>query len=229
MFRLLSLLLISTIFSAASFAAEPDTPAINIAQLKERAEKGEAAAQAHIGYFLLTGSNGMARNETAAFKWYYKAAQQGYPPAQYNLGVLFFEGRGIQKDDELAYFWLHLAAATGRKDYMEKRDEAGMELTLLQVAEIKKRAASWKPMTSADITSQEAEPVGRAISVPWIKVPAPVQKAIAANVEAGDQMGKVDMIMLDGKTVYRAIVSDTHHHLKTISVRQDGSLIEDQE
>jgi len=40
-------------------------------------------------------------------------AEQGHPKAQYNLGVMYAEGLGVQKDYVLAHMWLNLAAVQG--------------------------------------------------------------------------------------------------------------------
>jgi TPR repeat protein len=46
----------------------------------------------------------------AAFK---ESAEDGVAIAQYNLGVLYFSGRGVQQDYREAYHWTRMAAAQG--------------------------------------------------------------------------------------------------------------------
>ncbi|RDD62760.1 hypothetical protein [Ferruginivarius sediminum] len=48
-----------------------------------------------------------------AFRRWLPLAQAGYPRAQFHVGALFFEGRGIDRDDALALAWLSLAARHG--------------------------------------------------------------------------------------------------------------------
>ena len=45
--------------------------------------------------------------------WYRKAAEQGIAKAQFNLGVMYFEGRGVQQDDTEAVAWYRKAAEQG--------------------------------------------------------------------------------------------------------------------
>ena len=45
--------------------------------------------------------------------WYEKAANQGYAPAQYNLGVCYENGRGVVQSYEKAAFWFKKAANQG--------------------------------------------------------------------------------------------------------------------
>ena len=51
-------------------------------------------------------------NEEAAL-WYRKAADQGNADAQYKLGVMYFEGRGVARDDASAIDWFRKAGEGG--------------------------------------------------------------------------------------------------------------------
>ena len=42
-----------------------------------------------------------------------KAAAQGDADAQYNLGVMYEEGKGVIQDKELAHMWYNVSNATG--------------------------------------------------------------------------------------------------------------------
>lgn len=44
---------------------------------------------------------------------YRKAAQKGYPAAQYDLGLLYIKGDGVEKDEEVAVKWFKKAAEQG--------------------------------------------------------------------------------------------------------------------
>ena len=46
-------------------------------------------------------------------KWYRKAAEQGYPKAQYMLGRLYTKGQGVSQDYVRAYAWSNAAAVLG--------------------------------------------------------------------------------------------------------------------
>src|SRR5437867_3525709 len=48
-----------------------------------------------------------------AFREWLPLAQQGYTIAQYNLGLLYAQGRGVAQDDALAARWYGQAAAQG--------------------------------------------------------------------------------------------------------------------
>jgi uncharacterized protein len=48
-----------------------------------------------------------------AVSWYRKAAEKGSPAAQYSLGVMYANGRGVPRDDAQAIAWYRKAAEQG--------------------------------------------------------------------------------------------------------------------
>ena len=48
-----------------------------------------------------------------AFKWFTKAAEQGYASAQFNLGSMYNQGDGVPQDDKMAFKWYAKAAEQG--------------------------------------------------------------------------------------------------------------------
>ena len=51
--------------------------------------------------------------EVEATKWYHKAAEQGHAQAQYNLGKMYEDGRGVQQNSKKAIEWYQKAADRG--------------------------------------------------------------------------------------------------------------------
>ena len=51
-----------------------------------------------------------------------QAAEQGNADAQFNLGVMYANGRGVLKDATLAHMWLNIAGANGSEIAREWRD-----------------------------------------------------------------------------------------------------------
>ncbi len=79
-------------------------------------------------------------------------AEQGEAFAQYNLGNMYRNGRGVPRDYVQAHMWLNLAAsglsasdAWGRNIAVEFRDLAASKMTPAQIAEAQKLAREWKP------------------------------------------------------------------------------------
>ena len=77
----------------------------------ERALHGNAQAQFWVGFKLVC--EGSAGSLSQASQWYEKAAEQGHALAQFNLGVMYFRGQGLAKDQKMASIWINRAAERG--------------------------------------------------------------------------------------------------------------------
>ena len=66
---------------------------------------------------------GVVPNYQPAVKWYTLAAEQGDPLAQYNLGRLYYLGKGVPENLVYAHMWAKHASSNGF--------EMGTELTEL--------------------------------------------------------------------------------------------------
>lgn len=72
-----------------------------------------------------------------AFERYSLAARWGETDAQYQLGLMYLDGKGTQPNDLLAYIWLKLAADSGYKPWVRTAQSMDRNLTpeQLQYAE----------------------------------------------------------------------------------------------
>jgi len=61
-----------------------------------------------------------------AAKWYLAAAEQGYAAAQYNLGLMKRQGRGVSQSDADANAWFRKAADQGHKHAAHKLGHTNM-------------------------------------------------------------------------------------------------------
>ncbi len=52
-------------------------------------------------------------DDVSAFEWFKKAAEAGHTTAQYNLGLCYHTGSGVDKDPEQAVVWYRKAAEAG--------------------------------------------------------------------------------------------------------------------
>ena len=86
---------------------------MGILELQSEAEKGVPQAQYELGVRYEYGLRGVGLNFEEAKKWYYKAAEQGDPFAQNNLGMMYNRGKGVRKNFHLAEQWLLKAAEKG--------------------------------------------------------------------------------------------------------------------
>jgi TPR repeat protein len=60
--------------------------------------------------------------EPEAVYWYRKAAEQGYPPAEYDLGRMLVDGRGARKNEAEAEVWFRRAAEKGIREAQTRLD-----------------------------------------------------------------------------------------------------------
>ena len=83
-----------------------------IAELKAKAEKGDAIAQYNLGVCYRDGQ-GVAKDAVEAVKWYLKAANQGLAIAQVNLALMYDDGQGVETNYTEAAKWSRKAAEQG--------------------------------------------------------------------------------------------------------------------
>ena len=84
-------------------------------------------------------------NDAEALKWYRNAAEQEDSMAQFNLGQMYYRGRGVPKDFVLALMWYNLAASQGNKFARMSMDDLQKDMTPSQIAEAQRLAREWKP------------------------------------------------------------------------------------
>ena len=65
---------------------------------------------------------GMSKDYVKAAKWFRMAGEEDHAAAQYNLGFLYYVGRGVAKDDLSAYTWIDRAAGLGDEKAQKARD-----------------------------------------------------------------------------------------------------------
>lgn len=104
-----------TIVVAASLAVvtsqAQEAPSVD--SIKQKAEAGDAMAQAQYAQMLQRGQ-GVEKNEAEALKWYKKSADAGNHYAQANMGVFCEAGScGMTKDIKKAAEWYRKAAEQG--------------------------------------------------------------------------------------------------------------------
>lgn len=95
-------------FSLRNPAPQPDD------DLAVAARRGEAWAQHRLGVQLASGTD-RKKNAPLAFEWFRKAAHQNHADAQYELGLLFENGKSVQADLAEAYYWILLSELNGNK------------------------------------------------------------------------------------------------------------------
>ena len=101
---------------------------------------------------MYASGSGVPRDYGEAARWYRKAARQGHPHAQLNLGAMYANGQGMPRDYVEAHKWFDLAASNlpdsqpaFRELAANDRDLAARKMTPAQISEAQKLARSWQP------------------------------------------------------------------------------------
>jgi hypothetical protein len=103
-----ALSLILLVWGAGWAGAEGPRGAAGIEALRQAAEAGGAREQCD--YAIACELEG---DSTEAFRWFLRAADQGLAEAQYQVGLAYSEGLGVEPDPRKAVIWLARAAAQG--------------------------------------------------------------------------------------------------------------------
>jgi TPR repeat protein len=100
-------------YSLQGFVGKKD-PAAAIRYFKLAAENSSQPKFVYsIAHMLSEGDQGAPIDPALAAQLYERAAEEGWAPAQHNLALLFFHGRGVQRDYEKGFDWETKAAGHG--------------------------------------------------------------------------------------------------------------------
>ena len=81
--------------------------------LVHTAENGDKAAQHRLARAFATGKLSLPIDYKEAYDWVLKAANQGLPLAQSDLGFMYQQGQYVQQDQKQALYWYEKAAEQG--------------------------------------------------------------------------------------------------------------------
>lgn len=117
--------------------------------LVEDAKAGDPVAQNALGVMYYTGeaiskspSGQMLNNDPElATGWFFRAAEQGYADAQFNLGLMYANGEGVEKDMAQAVELFKKAAEQGHVD--AQNNLGAMYFTGEGVDRDEKKAIEW--------------------------------------------------------------------------------------
>lgn len=82
----------------------------DVRELRAAAEEGDTRAQYELAYDYEYGGPGIKQDYGEAARWYRRAAEAGYSPAQNALGALYRAGLGVRRDYGEAAKWYRKAA-----------------------------------------------------------------------------------------------------------------------
>jgi localization factor PodJL len=74
------------------------------------------------------------------------AAERGVRDSQYNLGVLYARGLGVDPNLAESFRWFAIAAEQGDSDAAKKRDDVAKRLDAQTLAAARLAVQEWKPV-----------------------------------------------------------------------------------
>jgi TonB family protein len=113
-----------------------------IDKLWRRADAGDAKAQLKLAHILLEPPNTAADDEKG-LSLLQKAAKQGLPEAQFQMGEYIYHRGKDSPDYVTAYMWYALARRGGYKRSEKALKEVASRMTPDQLAEAQKRVEGW--------------------------------------------------------------------------------------
>ena len=105
-----ALLCTASLLVPAAHAQQGDAGVKELAELRTKAEKGDAQAQFELGQVFALGIFDVPTNYLEAAEWFRKAADQNWAKAQFTLGVYCERGDGVAQDYAQAVDWYRKAA-----------------------------------------------------------------------------------------------------------------------
>jgi len=86
---------------------------------------------------------GVDQNYKVASEWFRRASEKNIAQAQYKLGDLYFNGRGVPKDYENAYIWYSVGASHKHKLSVSSVKKAKEKLSADELKEADKVIATY--------------------------------------------------------------------------------------
>jgi TPR repeat protein len=103
----------AALFAGLGWLSGWGQPAIDLEKVRARAEQADVEAQNTLGTAYNEGQGGLKQDHAEALKWFRRAADKGFAPAQYNLGLAYELGHGVPADEREAFKSYLMAAEQG--------------------------------------------------------------------------------------------------------------------
>ena len=87
---------------------------------------------------------GTKRDANSAFSWYLRSAENGYPLAQFETGLMYARAQGTPLNKIEAYRWLTTAASYGDPEAMDQRDRLAGAMTPVEITRASRLASEWE-------------------------------------------------------------------------------------
>lgn len=120
-----------------------EAPSSDALQAKKEAEMGNTFADFMTGLDIYNGWGETDQNYLEAITHFERAARGGHKQAQHYLGLMYYKGLGVAKDNIEAYKWFDLSASNGDKVGMVLKVTLKDILTAQEINEAESRKQEW--------------------------------------------------------------------------------------
>jgi len=103
-------------------------------QLTILARQGDPKALTHLGVMYQLGL-GVEKDMMKAVSFYQAAADKGYAPGQYNMGLLLYEGKAVKQDYKRAYEMFEKAAKQGHVKAKNRAEDMVVDVKMHTILE----------------------------------------------------------------------------------------------
>ena len=110
-------------FLSGGCESESAKNAREVKELRKGAVNGSSMAQTQLASVYALGSNGIEINPSAALFWLRKVAVKGNADAQFAVGIAFYSGEGVGRNEDEGLYWINQAAQQGHsqaKSFLER-------------------------------------------------------------------------------------------------------------
>ena len=116
-----------------------------IERLRALAGRGNPEAENAVGLLYAEGDkrHAIKQDQSEAVRWFTRAAKHGSMAAQYKLALLYWNGHGVTKNANKAYFWALRARAAGQEGSQELVRVLASGMDPAQAATMEQQAEIW--------------------------------------------------------------------------------------
>lgn len=127
-----------------------EAPSSDALQTQKEAEMSDTFADFMTGLDVYNGWGETDQNYLEAVNHFERAARGGHKQAQHYLGLMYYKGLGVAKDNIEAYKWFDLSASNGDKVGMVLKVTLKDILTDHELSEAESRKQQWLDQGAED-------------------------------------------------------------------------------
>ncbi|MGL4286290.1 MAG: hypothetical protein ACRCVA_08115, partial [Phreatobacter sp.] len=127
---------------------------------EKAAEAGNGKAMHNLAVMFAQGALSERPDYRTAAQWFRRAADYGVADSQFNLGILYARGLGVDQSLAESYKWFALAALGGDQDAAKKRDEVAGRLDAQTLVAVRLAVQTFAAKPEPEAAVRVATPAG---------------------------------------------------------------------